>query len=193
MDVTAPALLHVPHFPAPRTASSTRVRDAVDAHYDVLWRFLRRLGVQEHEVEDAAQQILLVFAQRAASIAAGSERAFILGSALRVASDVRRKRARSREDTVAEPMDALADPALSAEEQLEVRQRRRWLDEVLDSLPDDLRAVFALVELEEQTMAEAGVVLGIPPGTVASRLRRARELFQRSAAELKSRIDGGSR
>jgi RNA polymerase sigma-70 factor (ECF subfamily) len=169
------------------------VRDAIDAHYDAVWRFLRRLGVLEPEVEDAAQQILLVFAQRAPSIAVGSERAFMLGSALRVASDVRRKRARSREVALAEPIEARADPSPTADEQLEVRQRRRWLDEVLDKLPDDLRAVFALVELDEQTMAEAGLVLGIPAGTVASRLRRARELFDRHAAELKARIDGGSR
>jgi RNA polymerase sigma-70 factor (ECF subfamily) len=189
----ANALVHdVPSFPAPHSASSTRVRAAVDAHYDVLWRFLRRLGVDEREVEDAAQQVLVVFAQRAASVTPGSERSFLLGSALRVASDVRRKRARSREVTMAEPTDGHVDPLPNAEEQLEEHQRRRWLDEVLDSLPDELRAVLVLADLEEQTMSEVGVVLGIPQGTVASRLRRARELFEQTAAELKARIDGGT-
>jgi RNA polymerase sigma-70 factor (ECF subfamily) len=169
------------------------VRDAIDANYDALWRFLRRLGVDEHEVEDAAQHVLLVFAQRAATVAAGAERSFILGSAVRVASDARRKRARSREVATGEPADGRADPLPNAEQQLEERQRRKWLDEVLDALPDELRAVLVLVDLEEQTMAEAGAVLGIPQGTVASRLRRARELFEQEAAQLKARIDGGSR
>jgi RNA polymerase sigma-70 factor (ECF subfamily) len=41
----------------------------------------------------------------------------------------------------------------------------------------DLRTVFILYEVEEMTMAEIATVLQIPPGTVASRLRRAREDF----------------
>jgi len=191
--VNAPASLHVPSFPAPKAVSSTRVRDAIDANYEVLWRFLRRLGVDENEVEDAAQHVLLVFAQRAGTVAAGAERSFILGSAVRIASDARKKRARSREIATGEPADGRPDPFPNAEEQLEERQRRRWLDEVLDALPDDHRAVLVLVDLEEQTMAEAAAVLGIPAGTVASRLRRARELFEQNAAELKIRIEGGSR
>lgn len=169
------------------------MRDAVDAHYDVLWRFLRRLGVAEPDVEDAAQQVLLVFAQRVSSVAPGAERSFLLGCALRVASDVRKRVARSREVSAEAPLDDRVDPTPSQEDQLAARQRRRWLDEVLDALPEEQRAAFVLVELEEQTMAEAAAVLGIPSGTVASRLRRARELFERHAAELKARIDGGAR
>lgn len=190
--MNAPASVHVPSFPVSRAAPSTRVRDAVDAHYEVLWRFLRRLGVVEHEVEDAAQRVLLVFAQRLDTVEAGAERSFILGSALRIASDARRKRARSREIATGDPIDMRIDPLPNAEEQLEERQRRRWLDKVLDSLPDDLRAVLVLVDLEEQTMAETAQVLEIPAGTVASRLRRARELFELHAAALKARLDGDS-
>jgi RNA polymerase sigma-70 factor (ECF subfamily) len=186
--------MHVASFPAPPHTSvvSSRLRAAVDAHYDVLWRFLRRLGVVEHDVEDAAQQVLVVFAQREMTVTPGRERSFLLGTALRVASDVRRKATRTRE-VVGVDVDEPADPAPNAEAQLEERQRRRWLDEVLDALTDEQRAVFVLVELEEQTMAETAAVLGVPPGTVASRLRRAREVFEASAATLKARIDGGAR
>jgi RNA polymerase sigma-70 factor (ECF subfamily) len=192
--VAANAVTTFPPAPAgAANAVSARVRAAVDAHYDALWRFLRRLGVAEADVEDAAQQVLVVFAQREASVARGAERSFLLGTALRVASDARRKNARSREIAVGDPLDQRVDPSPSAEERLEERQRRRWLDEVLDALPDDHRAVFVLVDIEEQTMAEAAQILGVPPGTVASRLRRARELFDRHAAELKARIEGESR
>lgn len=38
-------------------------------------------------------------------------------------------------------------------------------------------------------MAEASDVLGIPKGTVASRLRRSRELFEESANALKARLE----
>jgi RNA polymerase sigma-70 factor, ECF subfamily len=49
-----------------------------------------------------------------------------------------------------------------------------------------------LAELEERTMAEISQILSIPAGTVASRLRRARELFEGKARELKSHLEKGS-
>jgi len=54
-------------------------------------------------------------------------------------------------------------------------------------MSDELRAVFVAYELEEATMAEVSEALGIPPGTVASRLRRSRELFQ---TQLRRRTGG---
>ncbi|MGC4070580.1 MAG: sigma factor-like helix-turn-helix DNA-binding protein [Polyangiaceae bacterium] len=53
-------------------------------------------------------------------------------------------------------------------------------------MPEELRAVFALYELEEVTMAKIAQLLDIPPGTVASRLRRAREWFTRAVSELRA-------
>ena len=52
--------------------------------------------------------------------------------------------------------------------------RLRLLDTLLASLPDELREVVILCELESMTLSEAAAVLEIPQGTVASRLRRAR-------------------
>ena len=49
---------------------------------------------------------------------------------------------------------------------------------MLESLPLDLRTVFVLYELEELTMVEIARALDLPMGTVASRLRRAREAFE---------------
>ena len=49
-------------------ALDARLRLVVDLHYDALWRFVRRLGVPEGQVEDATQQVLLVFARRAADV-----------------------------------------------------------------------------------------------------------------------------
>ena len=46
--------------------------------------------------------------------------------------------------------------------------------QALDDLPPPLRAIEILVDIEEFTIAEAASILQIPPGTVASRLARAR-------------------
>jgi RNA polymerase sigma-70 factor (ECF subfamily) len=173
------------------TPVDARVRAAIDAHYDPLWRFLRRMGVEESLVEDAAQQVLLVFARRGDEIAPAVVRAFLFGTALRVASDFRRKRGRAVAVADAGALDEHAHPAPDAEEEVAQGELRRLLDRVLDELAPELRAVFVLADLEELTMAETARVLGIPSGTVASRLRRAREVFAEKASELRPYFEKG--
>ena len=61
-------------------------------------------------------------------------------------------------------------------------------------MPEDLRTAFVLFELEELTGPEVAEVLGVPLGTTASRLRRAREHFQSSIARLRrATVRGGER
>ena len=67
---------------------------------------------------------------------------------------------------------------------MEERLRRAQLQRILDLMPIELRAVFVLSEIEELTMAQIATMVGTPPGTVASRLRRARALFSEYVAGL---------
>jgi RNA polymerase sigma-70 factor (ECF subfamily) len=108
----------------------------------------------------------------------GSERSFLFGTAIRVASDHRKQSARRRETHDDAALDAEATSTPTAEELLDQRRARALLDGVLDHMPDDLRSVFVLAELEGMTMSEMADLLAIPTGTVASRLRRARALFE---------------
>ena len=66
---------------------------------------------------------------------------------------------------------------------------------MLDALPMELRAPFVLFELEEVPSAEIAAMLDLPVGTVASRLRRAREEFQKIVARVQARaaFRGGKR
>jgi RNA polymerase sigma-70 factor (ECF subfamily) len=56
--------------------------------------------------------------------------------------------------------------------------QRLDLEAALAALPVDLRAVVLLVDADELSYDEAADVLGIPPGTVASRLSRARDALK---------------
>jgi RNA polymerase sigma-70 factor (ECF subfamily) len=171
---------------------SDRVRAAVEAHFDAIWRFSRRMGVAERDAEDAAQQVFLVFSQKVDTVTTGAERAFLFATALRVAADCRKKSNRAREvmlEGEAQPVDdAHAEPG--AERALAEKRLLACVDRVLEELVPELREVFVLVELEEMTMAETARALAVPPGTVASRLRRARELFQEKALVLKASLKG---
>ena len=64
-------------------------------------------------------------------------------------------------------------------------------------MPKDLRTVFVLFEIEELTMAEISNVVEIPTGTVASRLRRAREVFRETVSHMSaarsSRCEAGGK
>jgi RNA polymerase sigma-70 factor (ECF subfamily) len=61
------------------------------------------------------------------------------------------------------------------------------LDEALESLDTPHREVFVLFEIEQMTREEVAEALRIPPGTVASRLRKAREAFRAAAERLQAR------
>jgi len=52
------------------------------------------------------------------------------------------------------------------------------IDHALDTLPAHFRGAVVLVDVEGQTYEEAAVVLGVPVGTVRSRLFRGRRLLQ---------------
>jgi RNA polymerase sigma-70 factor, ECF subfamily len=138
-----------------------------------------RLGIPEANVDDATQQVFCVAARRIDEIAPGSERSFLFGTAVRVASDDRRS-AHHREQPDGE-LDRHISPGPDPEDMAEKNRRRRLLDEVLRSMPIELRAILVLFELEQMTKSEVAELLGIPEGTCVSRLRRARKEFQNIA------------
>ena len=160
-----------------------RLRRVVDAHFDALWRFLRRLGVPEADVDDAIQEVILVLARKLGQVVVGSERSFVLSTAFRVASDMRKRTKRRREVDEA-PLTEVASSERDPEASAHAQRMTALFWQVLQQLSIEQRAVFVLYELEELTMAEIAESLSLPMGTVASRLRRGRETFERLAAEL---------
>jgi RNA polymerase sigma-70 factor (ECF subfamily) len=167
-------------------AGGARIRRMVRTHFDPLWRFLRRLGVLEMDLDDAMQEVIVVAASRLGDIAQTSERSFLFGTAFRVASEWRRRRGARREvsdDELAERVDPGPEPDALTDQ----ARARAMLDQVLADMTSDLRAVFTLYEIEEMTMAEIAELFSLPPGTVASRLRRAREHFEQRVGRLSAR------
>ena len=164
-----------------------RFEALVVAHADFVFRSVRRLGVPDSHADDATQQVLMVARQRFDTIEVGREKGFLFGVATNVAAHVRRSLARRRE-TREEPAP-IADPRPLPDEALDAERARVLLDHVLGSLEIDLRAVLVLAEIEEMTMAEIADLLSLPAGTVASRLRRARQAFHEEACRVRARLD----
>ena len=176
-------------------ASRARLRRIFEAELSFVWRTVRRLGVADEDLDDAVQQVFVVVSRRIDDIRVGKERSFLFGTARRVAADMRRKRGGYDEVTY----DDLAAPASAgagvttpdAGELIDRKRARMLLDEVLASMPDGVREVFTLFELEGMTMAEVAQIIGVPQGTVASRIRKAREIFYAAAKRIQARETAG--
>ena len=186
--------------PAPASATVLRpaavsLREAVREHHAFVWRSVRRLGVPETDVEDAAQRVFMVLAKNVEQVDPTKLRSYLFGVAMRVAANERRA-ARARGWQAHDPAaERVACTRAPADEDLDRRRARILLDEILDALDEDLRSVFVLHELEHMTMAEIADTLAIPTGTAASRLRRARAEVDRHALRLRAKMSfaGGSR
>ncbi|MGH7435773.1 MAG: RNA polymerase sigma factor [Polyangiaceae bacterium] len=162
---------------------SARLGTAFVRHYAGIWRFLRRMGVSAARTDDAAQHVFLVAAQAIPRIVSGSERAFLYSTAVRVAHGLRRRGEREVPDSEA----ALGSSSMpSADELTDQKRARVILDGLLERMEIDARTVFVLFEMDGFTAPEIAELLALPLGTVASRLRRAREQFHALVGELTS-------
>jgi RNA polymerase sigma-70 factor (ECF subfamily) len=168
-----------------------RFRKMVNDEYTFIWRSLRGLGVAAASVDDAAQQVFLVASQKFDAVTPGSERAFLFATARGVAANARRAMARSRELGDDDALAAEPDRAPSPEELTAKKHATAILERILDGMTEDLRTAFVLHELEGLTMAAMAELLEVAPGTIASRIRRAREQFE--AATQQYRTNGGGR
>jgi RNA polymerase sigma-70 factor (ECF subfamily) len=151
-----------------------RVRQAVLEHHALVYRLLRRLSVPERDVEDAQQQVFWVYARNLERVEIGKDRAFLFGVALRVAQTERARLGRMPPPSDDTALGNVVASVAGADDQLDDRRERAHLDALLARMQMDLRVVLVLHEIEEWTMRDIALALDLKPGTVASRLRRAR-------------------
>lgn len=161
------------------------------AHFDFVWRSLRRLGLSPADADDGAQEVFVVATRKLDSIVPHSEKRFLFATALRVASTRRRGLKRRREEPRSwleeEPFLERERSEPGPERLAELAHARRDLDEILANMKLEQRAVFVLYELEEMTVPEIASLLDLPAGTVSSRLRGAREEFDQSLRRMRAR------
>ena len=158
-------------------------------HGPMVWGVCRRLLRNHHDAEDAFQATFLVLVRKAASITSRDLLAnWLYGVAHQTALNARAAATRrsERECQVAELPEPAADPVDPWTE------LRPVLDRELTRLPDKYRVVVLLCDLEGLTRTEAARQLGVPEGTVAGRLARARMLLARRLARHGLALSGGA-
>jgi RNA polymerase sigma-70 factor (ECF subfamily) len=154
-------------------------RAVFEAELGYVCRVLVRFGVPPKDLDDLAQDVFLVVHRRRLDYDPRRPiRPWLCGIAFRVASDWRR-RAHHRELGDAD-IDAFATEPIS-DRHVEAQQ---LVVRALSRLSFDQRAVVVLCDLEGHTAGEAAAHLGVPTGTVYSRLHEARRLFVQAVQAL---------
>jgi len=155
----------------------------VSRHYDAIVRFFRNKAGDA--ADDLVQRTFLVCAESAASFRAlGSVRAWLFGIARNVLYEHIRGRVRAG---LADPdfrESALADLAPGVSTIAARRADQRVLLRALQLIPLELQVLLELYYWEDLGVDELAEVLGVPPGTVKSRLFRARALLREATAQV---------
>lgn len=153
-----------------------------ERHVEAVHRFVDRMRRSDaDEVDDLVQATFVEAFRASPRFRGGSVRAWLYGIAANMTRgyarrEIRRKRALESAAELEAPAPAL-DPVR--------RDVLARLPAMLAALPHDLRAVFVLIDLEEQRGADAASALGIPEGTLWRRLHRARRA-------LRAALEGGA-
>jgi RNA polymerase sigma-70 factor (ECF subfamily) len=176
----------VARAPAPTDAQEDArhfVHELFERQASFVWRAVRGLGVPQAQLDDAVQDVFLVAHRRHADFRRDtSERAWLFQIARHVARNCRRTvRRKGGLLPLEESMQATSSP--SPHEQVARQQALQVLLAFLERLDEPKREVFVLIELAELSAQEAADALGVKLNTVYSRLRLAREQWQRAVRQ----------
>jgi RNA polymerase sigma factor (sigma-70 family) len=161
----------------------------VHRHGPMVWGVCRRVLRNYHDAEDAFQATFLVLVRKAASVVPREMIAnWLYGvahqTALKARATAAKRRARERQVTRM-PEPVVTEPDLWHDLQ-------PLLDQELNHLPDIYRVAIVLCDLEGKTRKETARQLGVPEGTVAGRLARARVMLAKRLARHGPAASGGA-
>ncbi|NOY99227.1 MAG: sigma-70 family RNA polymerase sigma factor [Chloroflexi bacterium] len=153
------------------------------AYQDMLYNTAYRVLGDQELAADATQEAFLSAFRKIKSHRGGSFRAWLLRIVTNACYDeLRRKKRRpttpleplTDDDEIMENPRWLADPAASPEEQVETAELERAIQDCIQALPPEFRAVVVLTDVQGLDYKEAAAALRKPLGTIKSRLARAR-------------------
>jgi RNA polymerase sigma-70 factor (ECF subfamily) len=168
-----------------------KLKEIHDQHADFVWRSLHRMGIRTEDATDLLQEVFVVVHRRLHTFDGTSKvETWLFGICLRVAAAHRRKAHVRRE----QPTDSIKERAheQTPEAMLIAQDRSALLRSLLDTLDANHRVVLVMFEIEELSCAEISEELGIPVGTVYSRLHHARASLKQAWARTQAKNRGAA-
>jgi RNA polymerase sigma-70 factor (ECF subfamily) len=167
----------------PDGATAERYRAVMLPHIDAVYGFARWLTRDPDVAQDVAQEAMLRALRYFNAFRGGEPRPWLLGIVRNTWTDMRAKSGLNDR-----PLEEIEDRAFDGpdpEQEAVAGDRRRHVAAALAALPAEAREILVLREVEDLPYKDIASVLGLPIGTVMSRLARAREKL---AAELRGRL-----
>jgi len=159
---------------------------------DYVWNVVCRTGVPQSDAEDVVQEVFVTVYRRLGEFEGRAQlKTWVFSIAVHLVQHYFRTHARKPGDRASAKgteIQSLVDQRENGPaNQVERRERYDALDRVLGQLDEGKRLVFVLAELEQLTLVEIGEVIGANPNTVATRLRAARQAFEKALARFQTR------
>jgi RNA polymerase sigma-70 factor (ECF subfamily) len=158
-------------------------------YQNVMYRTALQILGQDALAEDATQDAFISAYQHIVNFRNGSLKAWFMRILVNKCYDdirrLQRTAAISLDENLTEDGEngslyiRLQDHMPSVEECVDTSEKNEGIQECLNKLPPHYRAILALVDIDEMSYGEASAILGIPTGTVKSRLARARLYLRR--------------
>ncbi|GHV11115.1 RNA polymerase sigma factor [Clostridia bacterium] len=159
------------------TAARCVFADLVDEHGDSVYKFCRSLAFSKEDADDLFQETFLRVLQQPDKInSSDNPQGFLFSTALFIWKSWKRKYARHNRIAPAEPFDEMVQSGENLEEDLIAREEIRIVRELVDALPEKLRIPVILFYTMEMNVPDIARELKLPPGTVKSRLFKARKI-----------------
>lgn len=150
-----------------------------------VFRVVYAVLLNSSDAEDAVQETFLKLYRNHGWQQAENERAFLARVAWRTAVDLRRRMSRSSSESDASlALDRMPSLLPSPEQALTSANERAAVHALIDSLAEELRIPLVLSAMEELNSRQIGEILGIPEGTVRTRLQRARQILREKLTSL---------
>ena len=151
-------------------------------HLNAAYNLARWLTHNEHDAQDVVQEAYLRAFRFFDSYKGGDGKSWLLEVVRNTCFTFHRREKRNL--TSVEFDEATHTPAVNlpdAEEALVVASKKTILKDCIEGLPDAFRGILVMRELEEMSYQQISEVAGLPPGTVMSRLSRARKRLEECA------------
>jgi RNA polymerase sigma-70 factor (ECF subfamily) len=165
-----------------QAAAAPRIVASFDAvvvpHLDAGYRLARWLMRDEHDAEDVVQEASLRAFRYFRTFCGGDGRAWFHRIVRNTCYGWRRHRLGALTDSFDEEKHSSARPQADPETLLLQTDDVASITRAMSSLPDRLHQVLVLREVEDLSYRELAEVIGVPVGTVMSRLSRAREALR---------------
>jgi RNA polymerase sigma-70 factor (ECF subfamily) len=152
------------------------------SHGRFLYTVAYRLTGNREDAEDLVQEVLLRVRRGLETYQPGSMEGWLSRIATNAFLDDVRRRKRRPEDLLPEDPDWVLPPSSAADEALAAEVLPDDIQAALAGLPEDFRAAVVLCDVVGLSYQDIGESLGVPVGTVRSRIHRGRAMLRKALA-----------